>query len=116
MFLCVFVMIIQVEDSRKYTWKRSLSNTISKLGQRFDTISSLKKVRFLRRWVKTGTFENVNGKYLTYCRFHHVCECFDGTWGKFRVLLKAGMWNMDYGIWTTEYGLRYGERGMGNIE
>ena len=26
------------------------------------------------------------------------------------------MWNMDYGIWTMEYGLRYGERGMGNIE
>ena len=30
------------------------------------------------------------------------------------MLLKAGMWNMDYGIWTMEYGLRYGERGTGN--
>ena len=108
LFLCVFVMIIQVEDSRKYTWKRSLSNTNSKLGQRFDTISSLKKVRFLRRWVKIGTFENVNGKYLTYCRFHQRLRVFWRYVGKVSCVTKGrnveyGLWNMDYDMENVEW-------------
>ena len=38
----------------------------------------------------------------------YVCECFGGGRGKFRVLLKAGMWNTDCGPWN-------GKCGMGNI-
>ena len=110
-------MIIQVEDSRKYTWKRSLSNT-SKLGQRFDTISSLKKVRFLRRWVKTGTFENVNGKYLTYCRFHQRLRVFRRYVGKVSCVTKGrnveyGLWNMDYDMENVEWEIQSEELGLG---
>ena len=68
-----------------------------------------KKVSFLRIQVKTGALKRLTENALHTAASIYVCECYGGGGGKFRVLLKAGMWNTDCGLWN-------GKCGMGNIK
>ena len=74
-----------------------------------------KRVSFLSRKLKTEAFENVDERCITYCRFDHRFRVFR-WWGKFRMLLKAGMWNVECRVWNGKWRMGNIEWGTGNAE
>ena len=115
MFLCVNFMLIHVEDGQKSVLMvaKPVENDY-KIKTAFCQYIVFKKVSFLCRQVKTGAFEKVDGKCITYCRFHLRLRVFWRWPGKVSCVTKGR--NVEYGLWTMEWEMWNGKYRMGNIE
>ena len=110
-----FFVIIRVEDGQKSVLMvaKPVENDF-KIKAAFCQYIVFKKVSFLRRQVKTGAFEKVDGKCITYCRFHLRLRVFWRWPGKVSCVTKGR--NVEYGLWTMEQEMWNGKYKMRNSE
>ena len=97
-------MIIHVEDGQK-----SVLMVAKPVENDFKIKAAFCQyiVSFLRRQVKTGAFEKVDGKCITYCRFHLRLRVFWRWPGKVSCVTKGR--NVEYGLWTMEWEIWIGK-------
>ena len=103
-------MIIHVEDGQKSVLMvaKPVENDF-KIKAAFCQYIVFKRSVFCADKWKLGLLKRLTENALHTAASIYVCECYGGGRGKFRVLLKAGMWNTDCGLWN-------GKCGMGNIK